>query len=128
MVKLAQTRSVFQPQMRVIISITNANPCVITTSTDGINPANHNYINGLIVRIDVPVGFGMQQINQQTGIVTVLSPTTFSLPINTINYDPYIVPPINPGTFPYSYQAGQSVPVGEINDIITGATQNVLPF
>jgi hypothetical protein len=112
--------------MRIIISITNAFPAVVTTSIDGVNPANHNYINGLIIRIDVPVGFGMQQINQQFGPITVLTPTTFSIPIDTTLYDVFAVPASGPMYFPINYQAAQSVPIGELTSMITGATVNEL--
>jgi hypothetical protein len=104
--------------MRVISAITNSNPVIITTTIA------HQYINGLIVRVDMPTSLGMQQINQQSGVVTVLSATTFSLPIDTTSYDPFALP----ATFPPGYQDAQVVPFGEINSILYGATRNVLPY
>lgn len=84
MSKLVQSTPVFQRAMRVISSITNANPAVVTTTT------NHQYITGMIVRLNVPMGFGMQQVNQQQGLITVLSNTTFSISIDTTLFDPFL--------------------------------------
>jgi hypothetical protein len=77
-------RPIFQRAMRVISSITNANPVVITTTTP------HQYIDGLFVRIVLPTGFGMQELNGREGEVTVLSDTTFSMKIDTTKMDPFL--------------------------------------
>jgi len=112
--------------MRIITAITNANPCVITTSLP------HQYENGLIVRVNITPKHGMFQINQQTGIVTKLSDTTFSLNIDSSAYDPFTIPSL------LNYTCSQITPVGEITvftdasgfvDTYTRqATQNVLPY
>lgn len=117
---------IFQRAMRVITSITRANPCVITTSVD------HQYQNGLIVRVNITPAHGMFQINQQTGIVTKLTANTFSLNIDTTNYDPFVIPSL------INYTCSQITPVGEITNFIDAngftdtytvqATQNVLPY
>lgn len=120
---VAQARPVFRPVMRAVISITNAFPCVITTSIDGTTPGAHGYINGIIIRIDIPPKFGMFQIDKKFASLTVLSPTTFSLPIDTTNFDVFVIPM----DYPYDRQYAQCVPIGEDNDILTAAVQNVLP-
>jgi hypothetical protein len=81
---LVNTRPIFQRAMRVISSITQANPAVITTTT------NHQYITGMIIRVNIPKGFGMQQVNQQQGEITVLSNTTFSIDLDTTLMDPFL--------------------------------------
>lgn len=81
---LVVNQPTFQRAMRVISSITRANPAVITTTT------NHQYIDGMIMRINVPKGFGMQQVNQLQGEITRLSDTTFSIDIDTTNMDPFL--------------------------------------
>ena len=81
---LVVNQPTFQRAMRVISSITRANPAVITTTTD------HQYIDGMIMRINVPKGFGMQQINQLQGEITRLSDTTFSIDIDTTLMDPFL--------------------------------------
>lgn len=115
----------FQRAMRCILTITQSNPVLFTTTFDGINPGNHDYSSGLIVRIDIPEGFGMEQLNQFSGPITVVNATQFTLPIDTTLFDPFIVPPYVPGFFG---TPAHVVPVGEVNDILTMATQNVLPY
>lgn len=88
---LVVNQPTFQRAMRVISSITNANPAVITTTT------NHQYIDGMIMRVNVPKGFGMQQVNQKQGEITRLSDTTFSIDIDTTQMDPFLSL-INAGT------------------------------
>lgn len=112
----------YQPAMRAIIAISKANPLSVTTSLDGVNPGDHDYIDGLIVRLDIPPGFGMLQANQLFGPITVTSATTFTMPINSTTFDTFAIPV----TFPYSQQSAQSVPFAELNNQLTGATVNVL--
>lgn len=81
---LVATRPIFQRAMRVISSITRAYPAVVTTTT------NHQYITGMIVRLNIPKGFGMQQANQQQGEIVVLSDTTFSIDLDTTLMDPFL--------------------------------------
>ncbi len=104
--------------MRVIAGISNASPVVITTTFA------HQYITNTIVRLDIPLGFGMQALNQQFGPITVLSPTTFSMPIDTTNLEPFVLP----SGFPPGYQDAQVVPISEVNSLLSAATQNVLPY
>ena len=115
----------FQRAMRNILSITQAQQAVITTTFDGINPGYHQYMTGLIARIYVPDGFGMTQIDKKQSTITVLSPSTFSVDINTTNFDPFVIPNYQPGNFG---TPANVVPVGEVSSILTEATQNVLPY
>ena len=115
---LAFPNPIYKPAMRIIDNITNQNPAIVTTSFA------HNYISGLIVRLIIPPGFGMLQANQLQGEILVLTPTTFAIDIDTTFFDDFDIPL----TFPLSYQEAQVVPIGEINSILTGATQNVLPY
>jgi len=104
---------VFGPSISIIASITNANPALVTTS------ANHNYISGNIVRMDIPLGFGMQQINQQAGEITVRGNTTFTISIDTTHYDVF--------AYPMSYeQCPICTPFAEDNAQLTAAVQNIL--
>jgi hypothetical protein len=110
---------VFQPSMRLIAAITNANPAVVTTTI------NHQYITGTIVRLDIPPSFGMQQANQLTGTIIVTGNTTFTINIDTTQFAPYIAPTL---PVPLLNSYGQCVPIGETADILTAAVQNVLPY
>lgn len=117
----------FQRAMRNILSITNASPCLVTTTFDGVNPGNHDYSTGLIVRLRIPWGYGMSQANELYGPITVISATQFTLPIDTTMFDAYVIPPYVPGSW-FAQTPGQVVPIGEVNEILTMATQNVLPY
>ena len=113
---------VYNGAMRAILSITNATNALVTTTINGIDPADHGYITGIIVRLDFPPGFGMAQANGKTGTIIVTSSSTFTIDIDTTNYEPYVTPTY----WPRSYQRAQVVPIAENNSILTGAVQNIL--
>jgi hypothetical protein len=115
----------YQPAMRNILSITQALNALVTTTFDGINPGNHQYSTGLIARLYVPNGFGMVQANELEGVVTVVNDTQFTITIDTTPFDAFVVPAYQPGAFG---TPAQVVPVGEVNSLLTEATQNVLPY
>lgn len=115
----------FQRAMRNVLSITQAEQALITTTFDGINPGDHQYSTGLIVRLNVPEGFGMVRVNELSAPITVVNSTQFTMPIDTTNFDPFVIPTYQPGFFG---TPAQVVPVGEVNDLLTMATQNVLPY
>ena len=115
----ADPNPIFQPAMRLISAITQANPAVVTTTFA------HQYITGTIVRLDIPFSDGMQQANGLFGPITVLSSTTFSITIDSTNFDPFAIP-MSPS--PHVNTCAQVVPIGEVNQILTAAVQNVLPF
>lgn len=89
----------FSPPRVAISAITQANPCVVSTS------ANHNLVTGAVVRLHVPKNYGMVPLNNNLYIVTVLSSTTFSLQATqvppAVNIDSSAFPaftiPSNPG-------------------------------
>ncbi len=113
----------FYPVTRVISAITNSYPCTITTMVP------HGYQSLLIIRVDIPTADGMQQLNQQTAMITVTSPTTITIPIDTTLYDPFTIPvdPLNPGLPPPGVQiCAFVVPIGEANETVYQATVNTL--
>jgi len=105
-----------------ILSISNTNPAVVVTTYDGITAAANDYIDGLIVRIVVPEWFGMQQINGLSGIITIISPTSFSITIDSTSFDPFAIPTQHPNNL---LNSAQVVPIGEQTAIITGSFVNV---
>lgn len=113
----AFTNPIFQPAMRLIAAITNANPAVVTTTFA------HLYLTGLIVRLDLPPAVGMPQANGMTGTITVLSPTTFSINIDTTLFTPFAIPSM-PG--PHTDVCAQVVPIAEVNSSLVQAVQNIL--
>lgn len=111
----AQMYPVFQPSLRVITNITNDFPAEVTTSFA------HQYQTGLIIRIILPPGWGMTQINQQFSDITVTGDTTFTINLDTTFYYPFVTP--------VSYnQYPQAIPIGEINSTVYLATANALPY
>lgn len=113
----------FQRAMRTILSITQANPIVVTTTFNGTTPGDHQYQTGLIARLIIPSGFGMVQANKKLAPITVLTTSTFSMDIDGTSFDPFVIPAIEPGHYG---TVAQVVPVGEVNEILTESTQNVL--
>ena len=116
------------PQQKTIASITNANPAVITTTTD------HGYSTGFNVRVFFPYTasnvFGMEQIAEQTGTITVLSPTSFSITIDTRGY-----PAFTQGTrekaqvIPISqYQNSNNLDFTQVNPVNPNTLEQVVVF
>ena len=116
----------YYPSLKAIASISLSNPAVITTF------GNHNFQSDLVVRIVIPsaarshpfvaavIPLGMPQIDGKVGQITVLSPTSFSFPINSTGFTPYSAPlmPAN------DYLIGQAVPIAT-NPM--SLTQNINP-
>lgn len=115
---LAIEKPTFQLAMRIITNITNAYPASVTTSFA------HNYVNGTIVRLYIPQGYGMEQANKAQGKIVVTSDTTFTIDLDTTSFEPFVVPV----DFPEDSQYPQVVPVGEVSGTLDAATQNVLPY
>lgn len=101
----------FQPALRLIAAITNSFPVQVTTTF------NHQYKTGTIVRLDIPPADGMEQANQFLGEIIVTGPTTFTMNLDTTNFDPFI-----------AAGSAQVIPVGEVSSMLSAATQNVLPY
>lgn len=107
---------IYQPAMRIITAISNTNPAQITTSFA------HQYVNGIIVRLDIPQANGMPQINGtpypgQTFPITVTGLTTFTVPVDATKFQTYV-----------NNECCCVVPVGENTDMLRNATRNVLPY
>ena len=97
-----------------ISAITQGNPCIVTTTSA------HGYSTGFNVRVTFPFpysnSFGMYQINGLSGVITVLSPTTFSMPINTLGFNPFVI-----GT---TLEKPQIIPIGQMtNANLNNSTQ-----
>lgn len=121
----------FWPPMRLILSITNAYPAVITTTchttvTAGVLvaiPEDHNYYSGLIIRLNIPKICGMPELDKFQGEITVIDDTTFSIDIDSTKFEPFAIP-VAP--FPvWANTCAQVVPIGEDNDLLTQAMHNI---
>jgi len=115
----ADPRPTFQPSMRLIASITQSNPAIITTTFA------HNYKDGTVVRIDIPEIDGMQQMNGLIGTILIIDTTTFSISIDSTNFDAFSIPM---DVSPHEFTCAQVVPIGEDNATLLAALQNVLPY
>lgn len=94
------------PQQRIISSISNSNPAIIVTTDP------HGYDTGFNLRIFFPYTttnvFGMEQIADMTGTITVLSSTSFSIDIDTTAF-----PLFTQGT----REKAQVVPISQYSNI-----------
>lgn len=115
---LATQFPTFQPAMRIIADISSSDPLIVETTFA------HQYTTGMIVRLNLPPGFGMDQVNQKYAPITVTGTTTFTMPIDTTTFDPFVYPV----TFPYNAQYPTVTVIGEDNAMITAAERNVLPY
>jgi hypothetical protein len=102
---------IYQPAMRIIQAISKSNPAVITTTFA------HQYTSGIIVRLDIPLSNGMQQIAGVTYPITVTGLTTFTVPIDSTSFVTFV-----------DTNCASVIPIGETNDMLTNATRNVLPY
>ena len=106
----------YQPAMRIVTAITQSNPAQITTSFA------HQYASGIIVRLDIPLANGMQQLVGTSFLpitypITVTGITTFTIPVDSTSFQAFV-----------NTECCPVVPVGELNSQLTSATQNVLPY
>jgi len=106
------TTPTWQPIERIISSITNANPGVVTTTT------NHGYFTGLYIRFYFPANFGMTELGNNAYLITVLSPTTFSINADTTNFTPF--------TLAVTNQSPQVIPVAEVASTLKNLEKNTL--
>ncbi len=106
----------FVPNRQQVASITRANPGVVTTTQD------HGYLTGLSVRFFFPLNFGMMQLDDRVCEITVLSSNSFSIDVDTTNFDSFSPLPTS--------QAPEVIPVGEDAFMLTMAVrnnQNIIP-
>lgn len=73
----------------------------------------------MIVRIDIPTGSGMYQLNQQFAPILVTGNTTFTMPIDTSGFDVF--------TNASTTQSTLAVPFAETAFQLNAAVQNLQP-
>ncbi len=74
------------PMFLLISAISQSNPMVITVST-----AN-NYQPSQLVRLNIPSDYGMSQAAGLTVEITAVNGNSFTMAINSTNFDPFVVP------------------------------------
>lgn len=81
---LGYPTSLWEPNNHYIQNITQSFPAVVQTVTP------HNFKAGIYVRIFLPSPrLGMAQLNQKIFPATILSTTTFSIPVDTRGFEPF---------------------------------------
>lgn len=113
----ALVNPIFKPAVRDISAISNAFPLQVTTTFA------HSYLTGLIVRLLIPVNFGMVILNQVEGPIIVTGDTTFTMNIDSTNFDAFVIPADEPGA---NFTPAQVVPIGEVASQLTQSFVNVL--
>jgi hypothetical protein len=101
----------YTPSARIVTSITSADPCVITTSVP------HGYQPGVFVYLFIPFNSPFNQLNSHIFLATILSPTTFSIPVDSRPFQPFVAS---------STQKAQVCPAGEQANTLDNAANVVL--
>lgn len=89
------SQEVVQENLRVqtIASITNSNPCIVTTILD------HNYVAGMMVRFLIPTQFKMVELNQVNCQVINLTSNTLTLNLDSTNFSVFSYPSPLPSAY-----------------------------
>jgi len=74
-----------------ITAITNDIVAVITAEVDDV-VAYNSYIAGQLIVLTIPFEYGMQQANGLTVKILEIDDLNFSVDLNTVNFDPFVVP------------------------------------
>ena len=79
------------PSSLEVTAITNAANAVITVV---VNPVNESktYIEGQLIKLNIPYGYGMQQANGMTAQIVSVSGLTITVDIDSRLFDPFSVP------------------------------------
>lgn len=78
---------------QTILSITNANPMVVTTSDD------HGYVMGMLVTFQIPPQFGMINLNGTVAQVIDLTSNALTLSLDSTNYPIFAYPSPLPSAY-----------------------------
>lgn len=79
------------PSSIVITAITRAYPMVVTVDVDPLTEAN-TYIENQLVKLTVPITYGMFQADGLVGQVLSVSGSDITLNIDSTLFDPFVVP------------------------------------
>jgi hypothetical protein len=115
--RIAQDRP-YAPRRRFINTITAANPAVVTTTQD------HGFAVGEVVSFRVPTEYGMEEINNLTGTITVVAGVnTFTVNIDSSAFTAFAFP--TSAVAAVGVTQAHVVPVGDATGVLSGATDNV---
>jgi|APFre7841882793_1041355.scaffolds.fasta_scaffold06993_3 hypothetical protein len=110
----------FIPTQNVIVDI------ITGISTEVWTHVNHSFNAGQVVKLNIPIQCGMQQLNGYEGEIEITGAFRFSIPVDSRDFDPFvhIIDPID-----QKYIA-QVIPTGEnalTLDCATINNNNILP-
>lgn len=91
-----ETYNLFAPSYRYITNITQAASAVVTTSVD------HGYAIGQRIKFKVPSGYGMTELNNQAGVISAVTTSTFTVDIDTSGYTAFAFPTYDDVPFDYA--------------------------
>ena len=109
------------PSTLLITGISNSFPMVMTTTYDPLTASN-TYISGMVVKLLVPNSYGMYQANGLFGKILSVTGSTFTLAIDSTNFDSFVVPSGN------AEQPASIAPSGSNNTQFDNTTVYNLPF
>lgn len=113
------------PQFYYVTKITQATNGVITTSQI------HDYVVGQLLKMTIPSGFGMQELDQVTVEVIAVSDYTFTISANTSGFSAFAFPAssLSPDiSFASVAPVGQRTQYDPITDVTTGYNFTTIPF
>lgn len=105
-------------RVQTILSITQANPMIVTTVND------HGYVAGMMVRFLIPTAFGMVQLNDLDAQVIAVTNNSLTVNLDSTSFTPFAYPsPLpsaytNPSVIPNSsgpYLPPRPLPYGNQN-------------
>ena len=116
------TKPTFAPTYRLISNVTNAFPAAVTTSLA------HGLLTGAVVRLIMPAGVGMTQLNNMSGVITVTGTSSFTIDIDTSSFDAFTVYGAAESSDPHVNICALVLPIGESLSGANSATYNTLLF
>lgn len=122
----------YSPIICDISTITNANPCTVTTNSI------HSFVVGNEVQFFIPQEWGMTQLSNETGyVLSVITPTQFTVNIDTTLFNAFVTPTPPPFVVINTAQVagigdsntGQLAPGGvlPVPNTVPGAFENHFP-
>jgi hypothetical protein len=79
------------PSSIVITAITKSYPMIVTVSINTVTEAN-TYIPGQVVRLTIPITYGMWQANGLTPKILSVNGSDLSLDVDSTKFDSFAVP------------------------------------
>jgi len=93
----------FEPKRRIVTAITNGDPAIVTATS-------HGYSTGDIVRINVPLNYGMRLPKLEYEII-VVNANSFSINEDTTLLDTFVVPVVSPLT------VAEVLPISDMDNV-----------